>query len=44
MEDMLDDNQKHLKYNERIGKIYNTSKKISFNNLTYILKAQIMPQ
>ena len=43
---MLDDSQKHLKYkeffnelsNERIGKIYNTSKKISFYNLTYHFK------
>ena len=43
---MLDDSQKHLKYkeffnelsNERIGKIYNTSKKISFSNLSYHFK------
>ena len=41
-----DDNEKHLKYkevfnelfNERIGEIYNISKGIDFNNLTYHFK------
>ena len=46
IEDKSDDNDKHLKYkdvfnelsNERIGEIYNISKKINFNNLTYHFK------
>ena len=43
IEGRSDDNEKHLKYkevlnelyNERIGEIYNISKKNHFNNLTY---------
>ena len=46
IEDKSDDNKKHLKYikifnelsNEKIGEIYNISKEIDFNNLTYHFK------
>ena len=46
IEDKSDDNEKHLKYrevfnelsNERRGEIYNISKKIDFNSLTYPFK------
>ena len=46
IEDTSDDNEKHLKYkevfnelsNERIDEIYNISKEIDFDNLTYHFK------
>ena len=46
IEDKSDGNKKHLKYievsnelsNERIGEIYNISREIDFNNLTYHFK------
>ena len=46
IEDTSDDNEKYLKYkevfnelsNEKIGEIYNISKEIDFNNLTYHFK------
>ena len=46
IQDKQDDNEKHLKYkevfnelsNQRIGEIYNISKKFNFNNLTYHFK------
>ena len=46
IQDKQDDNEKHLKYkevfnelsNQRIGEIYNISKKNNFNNLTYHFK------
>ena len=46
IEDKSDGNEKHLKYKvfnelsiERVGEIYNISKKIDFDNLTYRFKA-----